>query len=62
MEETDWDHLFVKIEGVRGRATIRSTEIDEMAEEWEAAAHAEAEQLLTGRKGQEELSLSRKQL
>ena len=34
-----------KIEEVRLRETITSTEIDEMAEEWEAAAHVEAELL-----------------
>ena len=45
LEETEWDHLLNKIEGLRSRETITSTEIDELAEEWEAAAHAEAEQL-----------------
>ena len=45
MEDTPWDSCLAKIEGIRVCATITSTEIDSLAEEWEAAAHLEAEVL-----------------
>ena len=45
MEDTPWDSCLEKIEGIRVCATITSTEIDSLAEEWEAAAHLEAEVL-----------------